>query len=283
MMEAFDFRKPGRLPEFVETAIGDWHARIVRSTNERWAPHFGFEFEIEQAGFDFCLGKELAARYEGAGSGYRVSTGPDESHGMMMVPQSVGLNLVSSLVGADPAAETEERALSDIEAAVQRKLIEDFVTSMHDTQPPLAGADISTGEAGIWKDLIIDVPDECELVVAKFALKAPFREGLVEWVTTAASMDAIAMRSSQANASEQGTSADVERLVTELPVDVVVLLGKRTLKMSALADLKPGDVLVLEQPINKPLAATVGGIDKYVGWPGKIGNRHAYQINSIED
>ena len=283
MIETFDFRKPGRLPEFVESAINAWHARVVRATNDRWADYFDFDFELLQSGYDFCLGNELATRYEGDGCGYPVPTGPEKSYSMLMVPQAVGLNLVTSLVGEDPAAELEERALTDIESALVQKLAQDLVTSIHETQPPLGGAEISMGPRELWKELIIDVPGDCELVVTKFELKTPFHEGRIEWVRSAAEMDAIAMRSSQANASEQGISPDVEALVSELPVEVVVLLGKRTLKMSTLAALSPGDVLVLDQPITKPLAAAIGDMTKYVGWPGRIGNRHAYQVNSVED
>ena len=90
-------------------------------------------------------------------------------------------------------------------------------------------------------------------------------------------VEELALRSANANRGDKEES-EVGHLVLEMPVEVNVRLGARKLEMRELANLKPGDILVLDQRINQPLTAFVEGVPKYVGWPGKLGNRRVFQV-----
>jgi flagellar motor switch protein FliM len=64
----------------------------------------------------------------------------------------------------------------------------------------------------------------------------------------------------------------------------VIRLGQAKLHVSELLNLRPGDVVVLDQRVSEPLSIEVCGTRKYVGWPGRVGNRQAFQIQGmVED
>jgi flagellar motor switch protein FliM len=72
----------------------------------------------------------------------------------------------------------------------------------------------------------------------------------------------------------------METLVRELPVEIVVLLGSVEVSLSLLAQLRPGDVVILNQRVSEPLLATVASEKKFRVWPGRVGSQQAVRIES---
>ena len=54
--------------------------------------------------------------------------------------------------------------------------------------------------------------------------------------------------------------------------------GSVELKLSDVANLSAGDVIILDQPASQPLIGTIDDRPMFRVWPGKIGSRRACQI-----
>lgn len=67
-------------------------------------------------------------------------------------------------------------------------------------------------------------------------------------------------------------------LAQRIDVDVVIELGHCDITMSQVSQLAKGDVLILDQPINRPLTACVSGERKWLGQPMRMGSRQAFEI-----
>jgi|GEM_PF-4341926 len=77
---------------------------------------------------------------------------------------------------------------------------------------------------------------------------------------------------------------DLERaqaILSHSRLEVRVHLGKIRLGVNQLSRLKPGDCLVLDQPINEPLAASIGGTIPGQVWPGRVGQQVAIQWEAL--
>ena len=69
--------------------------------------------------------------------------------------------------------------------------------------------------------------------------------------------------------------------VLEIKVPLTVEVGRTSVPVSRLANLAPGDVLVLDQRINEPLPLVVGERVKFHGWLGRNGNRQLFKISDV--
>lgn len=69
-----------------------------------------------------------------------------------------------------------------------------------------------------------------------------------------------------------------EDAVRGMPVEVIAELGSAEWKMSQLASLAIGDIVVLDQRIDEPVKAKINGKTFYQCWPGKAGIRQALEI-----
>lgn len=75
----------------------------------------------------------------------------------------------------------------------------------------------------------------------------------------------------------------IDRLLQHLhgaEVEITVELGKRSIMIQELLNLKNGDVLKLDQDIKDPLVAKVEGIPKLLGRAGVCGESKAFQVQS---
>jgi len=76
--------------------------------------------------------------------------------------------------------------------------------------------------------------------------------------------------------------AEVEKLVRNWTADLSVELGTVNMPLGQVANLRPGDVLILDQRVNEPLKATVEGREKFRVWPGQIRSRLGIQVESVK-
>ena len=80
--------------------------------------------------------------------------------------------------------------------------------------------------------------------------------------------------------TEESLAVIKERL-NKVKIPLIVRLGEANIKVSEMLSLKKGDVLVLNQNINKPLNIVVGNNIKFKGVPGKEGNKMAVSIKEV--
>ena len=62
--------------------------------------------------------------------------------------------------------------------------------------------------------------------------------------------------------------------------EVAIRLGSVQLSAPQLANLRVGDLVVLDQRVSDPLQATIANEPRFWGWPGQVGQRQAYVIDS---
>jgi flagellar motor switch protein FliM len=63
-----------------------------------------------------------------------------------------------------------------------------------------------------------------------------------------------------------------------IQVEMKVDLGRTTLSVKELQNLRPGDIIVLDNNFREPIRALVEGVPKYEGYAGRIRNRKVFKV-----
>jgi len=69
--------------------------------------------------------------------------------------------------------------------------------------------------------------------------------------------------------------------ISKTRLEVEAILGKTSLKIRQIIELKKGDVVVLQQKANDPIPVDVGQKRTFLGSPGIYGKKKGVQIVSI--
>ncbi|MEC8424519.1 MAG: FliM/FliN family flagellar motor switch protein, partial [Myxococcota bacterium] len=67
----------------------------------------------------------------------------------------------------------------------------------------------------------------------------------------------------------------------DIPVDVVIELGRRRMVLKELAALEPDDIVELDQPMDRPLDLVVGGKVLARGELVMVGERVALRVTEL--
>ena len=70
-------------------------------------------------------------------------------------------------------------------------------------------------------------------------------------------------------------------LVHKVSTEIMVRLGGCRLTMSEISNLSVGDVLILDQSINRGLTGYVAGERKWMGKPVRVGPRQGYEVVDV--
>jgi flagellar motor switch protein FliM len=195
------------------------------------------------------------------------------------------------MLGIGVADETEESAaddgpLSQIERALVQLFVDELAKSM------MAGwlggdkLELKAGEVDLdpLKARFLRVSD----LVTCTSIQVGLKSGAVgiNWVLskyrTSRLMEGVSDRRRDGQDVRTPKSPS-PKLVEQLPLDVVTLLGSVKLPMSKLSDLKVGQVITLNQRIDKPVVALVDNEPFFNGWPAKRGKNQSLCITECID
>lgn len=123
------------------------------------------------------------------------------------------------------------------------------------------------------KDLVTKIGIEIECKAGKATL---------EWLLPKHKMASL-LDNAIENRAEGDPVTPPKELVGQLPLEVVTLLGTVDVPMTELANLKPGELIVLNQRIDSPMVSQVDGTPAFECWPGRLGKKQAVQVvNTIK-
>jgi flagellar motor switch protein FliM len=66
--------------------------------------------------------------------------------------------------------------------------------------------------------------------------------------------------------------------INPVEVEMSIQLGRTFLSVKELQNLRPGDILVLENNFRDPVVAAVEGIAKYEGYVGRHNDRKVFKV-----
>lgn len=281
--DVFDFRKPGRLPEDIAQLLSQWQQQMRSALQLRWARQLPFPFQIVALPVTSLNRRDLSSRYDHEVVTYRLDVGDDSDATVIILPRRVTLGLVNGILGDISEAEPVDRVLTNIEKSLAELLVHEIETAVKESQPfskPLTI--VARGEHRL-EEMHKEFPETEPLALVSFEVELPFGKHTFDWALSQAATLNIVAASAEDSKANRDNVAQLEQVVREIPMEVVVRLGEVDLPLAELAELRVGDVVVLDQRIVDPLTAAIGGCLKFIGWPGRVGSKQAYQIKSVMD
>jgi flagellar motor switch protein FliM len=212
---------------------------------------------------------------------FRIKLPDVSAVSLIAMPSPLAQVLIGTLLGEQLAEWPEDRQLTPGEESVGEFLLTTILNSLADSWTGEANADLQIDgfEPNLRRTKAFKYQEP--FVVCRSVMKTPIGEAPWSWflpqefMTQLFGMSRLAQPDEPVSAREQ-----LESLARDMTTEMSVRLGSVQLTAPQLAELRVGDLVVLNQKTSEPLRATVSGRSRYVGWPGRVGNRQAFELAS---
>lgn len=281
VVETYDFRSPSRLADDVEDVLSDWQTRIAHVTSELWKEDLALALEWDDPSLETCYSHEFLAKQTGAALAYELIIDETTEPTWLVISRPIAIAFVNLMYGMEEEAIPEDRRLTETEQNVCELLAQRFESSLRDAQTCEPTLPCRFLHGNILEEVSDDFPKQEQFVIAKFPLKGPFGEVNIEWVLSQAAVLRYVTHVIAQREKEKKDASPLARTMRNVPLDVVIRLGKAEIDVSDLMNLRKGDILMLDQRVTEPLMAQIAGTDKFQGWVGTLGNRRGFEVKEM--
>jgi len=295
-----DFRKPGRVPEDIGQMLTQWQRESREAIELRFGRVLPPSLRVEVPSPEPIMGDDLRTCADTA-IVYRVDVLDYATPTLILLDRKLAIAMATEMLGSteqdeddeekekdeekdeEVKEETVDRALSDIEMTCLDFLIEELRASIEISQKLTPPRSMKVVGKTQLKELYSEFPANVTNSSVAFRFHLPSGEGLIRWVLPqAVTLDMAASLPKTIQSNSMSRKA-LERLVLSAPCELSVRLGQTHLPLSKLGTLAPGDIIVLDQKIDEPLRASVGGQSIFFGWPARHAKQQVFQIDEHID
>ncbi len=281
----YDFTNIAPLPPEYRQRVARWLRGSCALLAEKWAVEMHLDVEPRYKGFH----AERAARAVGdlpdPVVAYQVLLGDQQTLSLFALPRNIARTLVAGLLGHIPSEILADRELTPAEDSTCRYLAEMIFGAIRESWPGEDGLRLKVGEGertlkGRWL-----LKPDTNVLVSHIGLGfgGELGETLCTWIAPQETLvqlfgkSDLAMRPKQSEA-ERHLIVDMIRKMT---AELRVTLGSTQLDSAEIDELRPGDLVLLDQRVREPVRLSVAGEEHFLVWPGKVGPRQAVQIETI--
>lgn len=282
-----DFRKPRHAMPSVPRPVAQWHERVGTLAGECWSKYLANTVTWSAAPSEVCSFSEAVSELPDPGFGMALTLGEPAATTLWVFEQSHILGLVADMLGMSEESPAEPRSLTVIEESMAQLLVAELAWAIGEAWPGRESIPCRVGdfERRPARSRIFAPGDTA--FVSHFRLSGPNGTHECTWLVPQEALERIVTEEWPDGEMSTPVTAAVtehlEQLAGTLAMTLSVRLGEAQLPMSQLADLQVGDVIVLDQPINRPIVAEVCGETKFLGFPGRIGPRQSFQVHEVLD
>lgn len=277
-IQPHDFSRPPSLHPDTRAKLAQWLTRANSALSEAMAG-FGLHAEIRLDECSTAWPVPSLREWSEKAAAYRVKLAELSPLSIIALPNPLAQMMIAALMGEQLAEWPEERDFSPSEASVGEYLLSKILTSLIDSwisddQLQLTAVE---PEPNLRRTKVFKVKEP--FIVCRSTVTTPIGGAAWCWMMPHGFLVEL-FGSVRGKESVSGMSArqQLEALARGMTTQVTIRLGGVQLSAPEVAGLRVGDLVVLNQKTTDPLRAMVSDRPRYLGWPGRVGNRQAFEI-----
>jgi len=216
-----------------------------------------------------------------------ISMAPMEGNALLEIGPSLVFPIVDRLLGGRGIQISEPRPLTEIEERLVLRIIHLVIDCLARAWRQLISLELKV-VAQESDPLIVQIVGGSEMVIlVTFELHVAEVTGTlnlcVPLLTISAVLDKIGAQGKYGVVRPKGQAAEraalrLREAVHNVSVGVDACIGSAVISVRDLMELQVGDILQLDTSVRDHVEVRVGNMPKFLGKPGKVGNKSAVQI-----
>jgi flagellar motor switch protein FliM len=213
------------------------------------------------------------------------SIAPLEGRAVLEINPVLVFSIIDRLLGGQGEPPATVRPLTDIEQSIISKVIDLFLAGFREAWQNIVKFDLKVEERETNPQFVqVVAPGETVILIScevKMAQVSGILTVCLPFVYIEPIMSSLSAQhwiSSTQKAPTEDMKHSLRARLDQSKLDCRVVLGRSRLSIRELLDLKRGDVVPLDQKVNRPLEVYVKGRKRFLGKPGVSGKNRAVQV-----
>ena len=285
----YNFRRPDKFSKDHLRAIQDIHKEFSRQFGMILSAYLRMHIDIEVVSVDQLTYDEFVRSMPNPITIGILELNPLPGQILLGMSHEVTSSIVDRMLGGTGVSEIKPRELTDIEEALAKRVFEKIIKTLEDAWKsvfPVHGEVV--GMDNSYTMVQIANPGEIVALVTLEVQMSSRYSGLLSLCFPYPVLETVVDQlSSQHIFQAKGivtTNEEKQQILDKLHntrIEVKVILGKTSISVQDLADLKTGDVLRLDNSVDENLTVCVNSLPKFLARPGIKKNKVAVNIINV--
>jgi flagellar motor switch protein FliM len=277
-LQTLDFHDPRRLASASSRLLQRWQRDTCERVVESWTSLLVSPPRVKTVSIAPIRYGEGLKSVADPGVGIVIALGREEIPTLFTFSTRHLLGLLEGML-AEVDAWPEPHELTELEMTMADVLFQKLIESTSEGWPGLEPLRSRIEDTCRPRRSRL-FPPETELIAVRWEVAVGALSEETVWLMPRREMEELAGEQFTLGPLPADPKSDLEQIALELPVEVVVELGRASLSMSEIAGLQVGDLIILDQPVDRPLVSRVSGLPRWTGQPCRVGSRQAFDIRS---
>lgn len=287
-VSTYDFRRPNR--------ISKSQVRTLQSIHENFAEVFGYYLvsrlqtvvSISVTSVDQLFYSEYILSVSNPSCLYVFEIVGTDGSGILEISPQLALVLVERLLGGSGDTQPKPRQITPIEQAVVRGVIEHALNDLQNAWRSIAELHFKYQRLEMEADFVQIAPSSEIVIVVSFDVNIGLHTYLMNICFPTFALEEVLTKLSRQQITAGPIKMTPERIRENLEIvkkhmsktylPVSAELGKTSITVKELLELKVGDIIRLKNKITDEIIISIGGKKKFAGRPGSIDGKKAVKI-----
>ncbi len=284
----YDFRRPNR--------ISKNQVRTLQTVHESFAEVFGYFLvsklqtvvSITVTSVDQLFYSEFILSVSNPSCLYVFEIEGTDGSGILEISPQLALTVMERLLGGSAEVQAKPRSITPIEQAVIRGVVEHALFDLRNAWRSIADLSFKYQRLEMEADFVQVAPSSEIVVVISFDVNIGVHTYLMNLCFPTFALEEVLARLNRQQVTTTALKIGPDRVKENMKLihnqmsstflPVVAELGKASITVKELLELKSGDVLKLNKRINEEIEVLIRGKRKLAGRPGTVEGKKAVRI-----
>ena len=284
----YDFRRPNR--------ISKNQVRTLQTVHESFAEVFGYYLvsklqtlvSITVTSVDQLFYSEFILSVSNPSCLYVFDIEGTDGSGIMEISPQLALTIVERLLGGAAETPAKSRSITPIEQAVIRSVVEHALSDLRNAWRSIADISFQYQRLEMEADFVQVAPSSEIVVVVSFDVNIGLHTYLLNLCFPTFALEDVLARLNRQQVTTSVIRQTPSRMRENMEImthqmaktylPILAELGKSSITVRELSELKVGDVIKINKRINEEIEVVIAGKRKLAARPGSVDGKKAVRV-----
>ncbi|MBB64447.1 MAG: flagellar motor switch protein FliM [Waddliaceae bacterium] len=284
----YDFRNPSVLQKEQTNTMRLIHDTFANTCSGAVSAAFGAEFEFKLTDLEQRNFVDYISSIPKPTCMVLYDMLPLHGVGVLQVSSNLVYNIIDKMLGGTGKGISVERAFTDIEMAIAKKILALFIKRLKSAWAYVMDLSFEIQEIQTNPSFVRVISPRELCVIASIEVFVDDIKGSMSICIPYVNLEPIASQLGNETISHRHSYKQTQEIrqvheenFREVDFSIQAILGRSELTLEQLLFLSEGDMVKLDQKIRDPIELSVGGLRKYVASPGLLGRYKGVQVKEF--